>query len=253
MVREDTSDRLLINLITTNMKKILTLIALLMLVGTMQAQRQVTTFLGIPVDGTKAEMTNKLIAKGFTLKSFDGTEFLEGEFNGAKVHLYIITNNNKVWRIMLCDATPTDENNVKIRFNTLIRQFGANAKYETIDAVPVDESVRLSTAIIVERKTFEAAFNQKSSPAENSAKTSDAAPQTMSATASQTKAEEVYSLANRDETSNTNVSIGGNALSQILQNQYKRIVWFRICRQFRGYYICMYYDNKYNEAHGEDL
>ena len=53
------------------MKKILTVIALLMLVGTMQAQRQVTTFLGIPVDGTKAEMKRKLVAKGFTPKDME--------------------------------------------------------------------------------------------------------------------------------------------------------------------------------------
>lgn len=235
------------------MKKILTVIALLMLVGTMQAQHQVTKFLGIPVDGTKAEMTSKLIAKGFTLKAIEDTEFLEGEFNGAKVHLYIITHNNKVWRIMLCDATPTDENNIKIRFNTLIRQFEANNKYETINAVPIDESIRLLNAMMGENKTFEAAFNQKENTIRNDEETSDTATRTgitRAATATQILGP---SMKEREEIDNANIFIGGNTQNKILQNQYKRIVWFRIAGKYRGYYICMYYDNEYNKANGEDL
>ena len=253
MVREDTSNRLLINLTTTNMKKILTLIALLMLVGPMQAQRQVTTFLGIPVDGTKAEMTNKLIAKGFTLKAIEDTEFLEGEFNGAKVHLYIITHNNKVWRIMLCDATPTDENNIKIRFNTLIRQFEANNKYETINAVPIDESVRLLNAMMEEHKIFEAAFNQKESTVTKDGEASDNDTHTeITRTVTATRILGP-SIKERKEIDNATLSIGSEALKKIIQNQYQSPVWFRIAGKYRGYYICMYYDNEYNKANGEDL
>lgn len=97
------------------MKKILSLLILLLLTCTIQAQKDVTTFLGIPVDGFKSEMRKKLIAKGF--EPVTDQEFLKGEFNGTDVHVYIATNNNKVYRIMLCDANTQDEADIKIRFN----------------------------------------------------------------------------------------------------------------------------------------
>ena len=99
------------------MRKITTLLFVILFAFTIQAQNDVTTFLGIPVDGYKSEMRRKLIAKGFS--PVRGQDFLEGEFNGTDVHVYIGTNNNKVYRIMLCDAKTQDEAGIKIRFNRL--------------------------------------------------------------------------------------------------------------------------------------
>lgn len=64
---------------------------------TMCAQKDVTTFLGIPVDGYKAEMKQKLIAKGYVPQKVGTYEFLKGEFNGEDVQVTIVTNNNKVY------------------------------------------------------------------------------------------------------------------------------------------------------------
>ena len=47
------------------MKKVLTVLALLMFSVAVYAQKDVTKFLGIPVDGTKSAMIQKLKAKGF--------------------------------------------------------------------------------------------------------------------------------------------------------------------------------------------
>jgi hypothetical protein len=44
------------------------------------AQKDVTKFLGIPVDGYKAEMKKKLTNKGFTYNARN--DCFEGEFNG---------------------------------------------------------------------------------------------------------------------------------------------------------------------------
>ena len=33
----------------------------------------------------------------------------------------------------------------------------------------------------------------------------------------------------------------------------KKKVWFKIINSYDGYRICMYYDNEYNHANGEDL
>ena len=52
------------------------------------AKKDVTKFLGIPVDGTKSEMIQKLKAKGFKSSYYDN-EILEGEFNGRSVKIFI--------------------------------------------------------------------------------------------------------------------------------------------------------------------
>ena len=92
------------------------------------AQKDVTQFLGIPVDGNKSEMIQKLKDKGFTINP-NLKNVLDGEFNGIDVNIYILTNNNKVRRIAVMDANPSSEANIKIRFNNLLKQFQNNARY----------------------------------------------------------------------------------------------------------------------------
>ena len=61
------------------MKKILSVLMLLLLSISIYAQQNVTKFLGIPVDGSKADMIQKLKEKGFTYNTT--TDRLEGVFN----------------------------------------------------------------------------------------------------------------------------------------------------------------------------
>lgn len=60
------------------MKKILFLLMAMLLSFSMYAQKDVTTFLGIPIDGTKAVMRQKLISKGFTPFRIGGEEVFKG-------------------------------------------------------------------------------------------------------------------------------------------------------------------------------
>ena len=112
------------------MKKILTLAVVLMTTIALFAQegKDVTKFLGIPIDGYKSEMISKLKAKGFTSTSYD-KNVLEGEFNGKDVYIHVVTNNNKVYRIYLEDKNHVSESDIRIRFNSLISQFENNSKY----------------------------------------------------------------------------------------------------------------------------
>ena len=125
------------------------------------AQKDVTKFLGIPVDGTKAEMMQKLKAKGFTYKNVAGMEFMEGEFNGHQVNVHVVTNNNKVYRIMVSDVKEVDEASIKIRFNNLISQFENNKRYTTLDSytIPDNEDIRYNMSI--KSKRYDAVFYQK--------------------------------------------------------------------------------------------
>lgn len=96
------------------MKKLflLFLVLLTCVVSYGQEVSSVTRFLGIPIDGTKAEMISKLKDKGFTsVPETDG--MLEGEFNGKDVYVIVQTNNRKVWRIAVMDKNKCDEAQIK--------------------------------------------------------------------------------------------------------------------------------------------
>ena len=125
------------------------------------AQKDVTTFLGIPVDGYKQDMKKALIAKGFTPSTVPGSDCLEGEFNGTDVNVFIVTNNNKVYRLMIGDKNVQDAANIKIRFNNLGRQFSNNARYLTYDDFTLPEDENISYEMTVHNKIYEAIFYQK--------------------------------------------------------------------------------------------
>ena len=98
------------------MKKFfLTIVLLSLAISSFAQEKDVTKFLGIPVDGTKAEMIAKLKEKGFS-STIEDKNILEGEFNGTEVRIHIATNNNKVCRIMVCDKNTVNETDIKIRF-----------------------------------------------------------------------------------------------------------------------------------------
>ena len=124
-----------------------------------QEKKDVTKFLGIPVDGYKSEMISKLKAKGFTSTSYD-KNVLEGEFNGQDVELHVVTNNNKVYRIMVADKNYVSETSIRIRFNNLLNQFENNSKYIGDSNKPISEDEDLGYEIIVKGKRYEATFYQ---------------------------------------------------------------------------------------------
>lgn len=134
------------------MKKLLSLLIMLMLSIALHAQHNVTKFLGIPVDGTKASMIQKLKNKGFTYNI--KKDMLSGEFNGDRVNISVITYKNKVWRLAIYNRIACDETQIKIRFNTLCQQFKNNPNYRTtnITEIPVDEDI--SHELISNKKMY---------------------------------------------------------------------------------------------------
>ena len=197
------------------MRKFLTLLAMIAISASVFAQKEVTKFMGIPVDGSPTEMIKKLKTKGFKtdekfmqpikqgLVDWYGPEALTGYFNGEYVRLHILVETNKVWRICLADKDPRDETQIKIRFNTLVRQFEGNGKYVPyFDEQTIADDEDISYQIAVNNKQYEAIFAQKG----------------------------------EDGTVDE-----------------KRIVWFKISQRSEGYYIAMFYDNEYNQADGSDL
>ena len=227
------------------MKKLIFSLLATLLTLSLYAQNDVTTFLGIPVDGFKSEMRQKLIAKGFTPKKVGTNEYLEGEFNGTDVHIYIATNNNKVYRIMVCDANTQDEANIKIRFNRLVNQFKNNKKYTALDQYTISDTEDISYEMNVHKKNFDALFYQNPDM------------EKVDTLALQNKIREQLLKKYKPEqlenpTEEINQEAQAIAMSIGMDMIFKKPVWFRICEHYGKYFITIFYDNEYNHANGED-
>jgi len=233
------------------MKKVL-LLMLMMVTMTASAQKDVTKFLGIPVDGYKAEMKKKLIAKGFTYNAQN--DFFEGEFNGRDVHVYIATNNNKVWRIMVCDKNTCGEADIKIRFNNLCRQFSNNKKYVPISMDDKDytlsESEDISYEMLMHKKRYEASYFQGPDP--SSIDTLLIQNRVMEAFLRKYTQEEIDNPTDKQREEMQNI-FSREAVDIAFEIMEKKLVWFMICESYGQYYITMFYDNEYNHSDGEDL
>ena len=211
--------------------------------------KDVTKFLGIPVDGTKLEMINKLKAKGFKISPYN-KDVLTGEFNGYDVNVHIVTRNRKVWRILVSDANTVNEADIRIRFNNLCYQFDKNEKYTTMslpgDTINyiINENENISYNMNIKNKRYEAAYYQK--------------PEQMDTVAiNNILKNKLYSRYTEEQIKNPTeemkVEIFRESLIAMLEVVSKKSVWFTIS-EFQGkYYISMFYDNVYNQANGEDL
>ena len=228
------------------MKRIISFAIMAMFSMMMFAQKDVTTFLGIPIDGFKSEMKQKLIAKGFTPQKLGTDEFLEGEFNGTDVHVFIATNNNKVYRIMVCDVNTRNEADIKIRFNRLVAQFENNKRYTSFDNQSISDDVDISYEMSINHKNFDALFYQKPDM------------EKIDTLAIQERVKnELLTKYTEEQLQNPSEEITQEATTLAMKKAMdlfmKKPVWFRICENYGQYYISMYYDNEYNHANGEDL
>lgn len=233
------------------MKKVL-LLVLMLVTMTAAAQKDVTKFLGISVDGYKAEMKKKLTAKGFAYNAQH--DFFEGEFNGRDVNVYIATNNNKVWRIMVCDKNTCGEGEIKIRFNNLCRQFAKNQKYVAANLGEKDytlsESEDISYEMLVHNKRYEASYFQVPDP--SSVDTLAIQKRIRDVLLQDYTQEEIDNPSEKQREKMVDIA-QMEAANIAFEMMEKKLVWFIISENYGQYYITMFYDNEYNHSDGEDL
>lgn len=225
------------------MRRILSVAILLVISVSLFAQKDVTKFMGIPIDGFKPEMIQKLKEKGFVSSASD-KNILEGEFNGSQVTIHVVTTNNKVSRIGISDVNYVDETDIRIRFNRLCQQFKSNSKYTSLDDYTIPEDEDISYEMKVNNKRYEAVFYQN--------------PVITDSIAMANEFKEIllqkYSekeLENPTEDIKTDITKMGVSYAMDLIS--KKPVWFIISDFYGKYYITMFYDNEYNRANGEDL
>lgn len=216
-------------------------IMMLMLPIILYAQKDVTQFLGIPVDGNKSEMIQKLKDKGFTVNPHE-EDVLDGEFNGIDVRIIIATNNNKVRRIAVVDANPTSEANIKIRFNNLLQQFQNNKKYlytpdSTIAKYTISQDEDISYELLVNKKPYQLIFYQRTAVYDSL---------TLQINTLKEK------QASNDTDTDQLVTLFTNQMKETY-TCFNKKVWVNLSKSSGGYYITIFYDNVYNEANGEEL
>lgn len=206
-------------------------------------EKDVTKFLGIPIDGFKPDMIEKLKAKGYKYNST--WDRLEGEFNGRDVYISVVTNNNKVYRICVFDQYGVSETDIKIRFNALCQQFENNKRYFKLEETQtLSQSEDISYQMTVNKKRYQASYYQL--------------PVGFDAESEARKVFEHFQTIYPGLTEeNTTEAITKEMLLYTLENYLapcaNKSVWFMISEDGPRYKILMYYDNKYNEANGEDL
>lgn len=125
-----------------------------------QTNSNVLKFMGIPVDGSEAQVVQKLKEKGFVYNSFNNC--LVGQFNGQVSWVFVSTNKNKVDRITVCSIDGTNEANIRIVYNNLLQQFNNNSKYiAAVGNKPIPENEDISYEMLVRKKRYDAVFYLK--------------------------------------------------------------------------------------------
>lgn len=138
------------------MKKILFILFLSVASLTVDAQ---VNFMGIPVDGTKTEMVNKLKQKEFRYNN--ELDMLSGEFNGRKSNLSIVENKGKVYRIcVLFGNLTSNESEIIQRFNSLYNEFCNSNKYVYNYGEKITESERIWYEMNIHNKIYECGYTQ---------------------------------------------------------------------------------------------
>lgn len=202
----------------------------------------VTEFLGIPIDGSKAELLKRIKEKGF-VSNKSTPDILEGEFNGQPVLLQVATYKDKAYRVFLMDAYPSNEANIKVRFNTLCQQFNDNPKYTSFEEqyfIPMKQPLSSNAR-------YEAHYYVSATPEEQ-----QQLGERLTAFAIENYTQE--ELADpTDEVTQQLRTYEASQRQQLDNTVTMRSVWFIIVKDFAEYRIAMYYDNCYNQAKGEDL
>ena len=213
------------------------------------AQKDVTKFLGFPVDGTKSEMIKNLESKGFKLTNTTDKNVLSGQFNGSDVLVFIVTENDKVSRIAVVDNGKMNETDIRIRFNRLCSQFKDNGKYMSLkEDCTIPEGEDISYGMRIRNKRYEACFFQLPDEDVMEQMQNDIVKEILS----KYTPEQIGSLST--EAYNDLISSASTTLrDRIAESIKNKSVWLMISEMDGEYYITILYDNEYNRAKGEDL
>lgn len=157
----------------TSMRQLFLIIGITLISVLLKAENYPTKFLGIPIDGTKQEMINRLEEKGFIYN--EEQDWLSGEFNGKEVIIYISTKNRKVYGISVRYRYFYTAEEIKSIYNDLLQQFQKNPKYIPVNlhqsAIPTEEDI--AREMSQNNKEYIAGFLQRTNEADSTVTLND--------------------------------------------------------------------------------
>lgn len=263
------------------MRKIFYIVVLSLIVFSAYGQDPgVLKFLGIPIDGTKAQFVTALKEKGFYYSSV--SEGYKGQFNGKNVDVFVHTNHNLVDRVYV--AFPlTNEEGIRVEYNRLLDQFDDNGKYLALvlnEPIPTEDDI--SYEITVNKKRYQASFcyfdpnrdpisfvnalldkfseffteEQLELMKEQIVKTMNVPKEQRDDLLAEMMDEVQKIEAAKDQNGEGDPMKTLKFMATFLDGMRSLAdgdVWFMIHEQYGRYRIGLYYDNLHNQAHGEDL
>lgn len=202
---------------------------------------QITRFLGIPVDGSKADMIENLKQKGYTYH--DAEDYFTGYYFGSPVYIFLQTVKGKVSRVVVYDIPQRNEQEIKARFNMVYDKFSNSSRY-----IPHQKkNARISDKEVISdqmrhHKLYKAVFKQikeKALNPENIVKAS-MVPQGATTIDAEILNDDYYERSRR---------IHARALAHINKHVahdtegHENQVWFSISERFGKYALILFYDN----------
>lgn len=128
-------------------------------------QKEVTTFMDIPIDGPVVSFISELQKKGFKYtpeNNYQNTYALEGFFNGEWAEIAVSANRNKVLSVGVIMRVEGAEH-AKLKFNNLHAQMARNWKYLNCQepTVPfIADDVDIEHELRYKKTDFRASFFQ---------------------------------------------------------------------------------------------
>lgn len=262
------------------MKRLITILSLLLCFVVANAQGGSLKFLGIPIDGSEARFASQLKGKGFRYDAL--YECYKGQFNGKNVDVFLHTNHNVVDRVYV-SFPYTSEEGIRVEYNTLLAQFKENVKYaDLVLNKQIPEEDDISYEMSVHNKRYQASFcyfdpdrdptsfmetlvdrlsdffseDQKRILKRYASNLDDYPADQQEALREQMMLEWLVSdkmqHPDDEQSSERAIQLLSKALNE-MQSLADGSVWFMIHEHYGRYSIGLYYDNLHNQAHGEDL
>ena len=239
------------------MKRLITILLLMLsaLLAAAQSNNAGTLkFMGIPIDGPKKSLIEKIEGKGFTYNPYK--DCLRGQFNGRNVDVYVVDNHGTAYRVFV-SFPECSENRIRSEYNHLLNQFLRNDKYIGIkDLDEIGEKEDIYYQMEINKKHYGASFAYVSPDVfdeEQIKMIHEIAEQVkvMNNDDIQALGESLWASYQYKSPSASTEEIL-TVMNKLLSIAYGN-VWFTLHRDGGDYRIGLYYDNVKNMPNGEDL
>lgn len=118
--------------------------------------QNITTFNGIPIDGSYETVKEQLYQKGFVPKHINNREYFFGNYLYHNVNVYIDTISGKVFKLWVTDHDSYNAETIKENFNFLVDYFTYHPNYQCCGGDKINED----SVIDVNNKIYGAYFIQ---------------------------------------------------------------------------------------------